>query len=316
MPVLSTESLSKSYGKVSALSGLEIALARGTVTGILGPDGAGKTTAMRLLTGLLRPGAGRVLLGEEDVTGSRASSGRIGYMPQRFSLYPDLSVDENLKFYANIFGVRGGERRERTEQLLQFARLTPFRKRRAAALSGGMKQKLALACTLIHTPEILLLDEPTTGVDPISRAELWEILLELKEQGTTILVSTPYMDEADRCDEVLILRDGIILDRGSPTELRSRFPHEIIEIEARPVGEATRILCCGRRSSGRVWRSVPSGPRLLKSPSRWSGAKCSVCWERTGRARPPPSGCSPAFFVPAGERHGWSVCRSTLHRKR
>ncbi len=118
MPVLSTESLSKSYGKVSALSGLEIALARGTVTGILGPDGAGKTTAMRLLTGLLRPGAGRVLLGEEDVTGSRASSGRIGYMPQRFSLYPDLSVDENLKFYANIFGVRGGERRERTEQLL------------------------------------------------------------------------------------------------------------------------------------------------------------------------------------------------------
>ncbi len=258
MPVLSTESLSKSYGKVSALSGLEIALARGTVTGILGPDGAGKTTAMRLLTGLLRPGAGRVLLGEEDVTGSRASSGRIGYMPQRFSLYPDLSVDENLKFYANIFGVRGGERRERTEQLLQFARLTPFRKRRAAALSGGMKQKLALACTLIHTPEILLLDEPTTGVDPISRAELWEILLELKEQGTTILVSTPYMDEADRCDEVLILRDGIILDRGSPTELRSRFPHEIIEIEARPVGEATRIL---ERFDG-VREVVPFGTRI------------------------------------------------------
>ncbi len=154
--------------------------------------------------------------------------------------------------------MRGGERRERTEQLLQFARLTPFRKRRAAALSGGMKQKLALACTLIHTPEILLLDEPTTGVDPISRAELWEILLELKEQGTTILVSTPYMDEADRCDEVLILRDGIILDRGSPTELRSRFPHEIIEIEARPVGEATRIL---ERFDG-VREVVPFGTRI------------------------------------------------------
>jgi len=257
-PVLTTEALSKSYRKNPALIGLEIALARGTITGILGPDGAGKTTAMRLLTGLLRPGSGRVLLGEEDVTGSRASSGRIGYMPQRFSLYPDLNVDENLRFYANIFGVRGRERRERTEQLLRFARLTPFRKRRAAALSGGMKQKLALACTLIHTPEILLLDEPTTGVDPISRVELWEILLELKEEGTTILVSTPYMDEADRCDVVLILREGIILDRGSPAELRSRFPYEIIEVEAGPVGDATRIL----EGIDSVREVVPFGTRL------------------------------------------------------
>jgi ABC-2 type transport system ATP-binding protein len=179
-------------------------------------------------------------------------------MPQRFSLYPDLSVDENLKFYASLFGVRGRERRERTDRLLRFARLTPFRRRRAAALSGGMKQKLALACTLIHTPEILLLDEPTTGVDPISRVELWQILLELKEEGTTILVSTPYMDEADRCDEVLILRDGIVLDRGSPDELRARFPHEIIEIEARPAGKAARIL---ERLDG-IGEVVPFGTRL------------------------------------------------------
>jgi ABC-2 type transport system ATP-binding protein len=163
-------------------------------------------------------------------------------MPQRFSLYPDLSVDENLKFYASLFGVRGRERRERTDQLLQFARLEPFRRRRAAALSGGMKQKLALCCTLIHTPGILLLDEPTTGVDPISRMELWQILFDLRGQGTTILVSTPYMDEADRCDEVIVLRDGEVLDRGTPAELRARFPHEILEIEVRPVGRATSIL--------------------------------------------------------------------------
>ncbi len=256
--VFSTESLSKSYGSVEALSHLDIGLERGTITGMLGPNGAGKTTAMRLLTGLLRPDEGRILLGGEDVTGMRASSGRIGYMPQRFSLYHDLSVEENLKFYANIFGVRGRERRERTEQLLHFARLTSFRRRRASALSGGMKQKLALACTLIHTPEILLLDEPTTGVDPISRMELWQILLELKADGTTILVSTPYMDEADRCDEVLVLSDGIILDRGTPVELRSRFPHEIIEIEARPVGRAMRIL----EQIDWIGDVVPFGTRL------------------------------------------------------
>jgi ABC-2 type transport system ATP-binding protein len=199
-----------------------------------------------------------VLLADEDVTGARASSGRIGYMPQRFSLYPDLSVDENLQFYANLFGVRGRERRHRTDQLLHFARLTPFRQRRAAALSGGMKQKLALACTLIHTPEILLLDEPTTGVDPISRVELWQILLELKEEGTTILVSTPYMDEADRCDEVLVLRDGVVLDRGTPEALRSRFPHRILEVEVRPVGRATRIL----EHFSWIGDVVPFGTRL------------------------------------------------------
>lgn len=252
------EGLTKSYGSVSALSGLDLELEEGTITGLLGPDGAGKTTTMRLLTGLIRADAGTVWLAGADVTGRRASSGRIGYMPQRFSLYADLSVDENLRFYAHLFGVRGNERRERTERLLRFARLEPFRRRRASALSGGMRQKLALCCTLIHAPEVLLLDEPTTGVDPISRVELWDILFDLRKEGTAILVSTPYMDEADRCDRIAVLREGSVLDRGTPDELRERFPHKIVELEAEPLEVAARTL----DGVGAIADVVPFGTRL------------------------------------------------------
>lgn len=256
--LLRSEGLSKLYGGVAALHSLDLELNKGAITGLLGPDGAGKTTTMRLLTGLIRPDRGTVWLGGEDVTGERASSGQIGYMPQRFSLYPDLSVDENLRFYAKLFGVPARVRKERSERLLHFARLTEFRRRRAAALSGGMKQKLALACTLIHAPEVLLLDEPTTGVDPISRVELWEILADLREEGTTILVSTPYMDEADKCDSIVILQEGRVLDRGSPTELRNRFPDRILEVEAEPLGRAMRVL----EESGLIKSAVPFGTRL------------------------------------------------------
>ena len=256
--LLRSEGLSRSYGGVVALHGLDLELTEGAITGLLGPDGAGKTTTMRLLTGLIRPDRGTVWLGGEDVTGERAYSGRIGYMPQRFSLYPDLSVDENLRFYAKVFGVPARVRKERSERLLHFARLTEFRRRRAAALSGGMKQKLALACTLIHAPEVLLLDEPTTGVDPISRVELWEILADLREEGTTILVSTPYMDEADKCDSIVILHEGRVLDRGSPVDLRNRFPDQILEVEAEPLGRALRVL----EESGLVKSVVPFGTRL------------------------------------------------------
>jgi ABC-2 type transport system ATP-binding protein len=179
-------------------------------------------------------------------------------MPQRFSLYSDLSVDENLRFYAHLFGVRRKERRERTERLLRFARLEPFRRRRASALSGGMKQKLALCCTLIHAPEVLLLDEPTTGVDPISRVELWDILFELRAEGTALLVSTPYMDEADRCDRIVVLREGSMLDRGTPEELRERFPHKIVELEAEPLEVAARTL----EKESSIADVVPFGTRL------------------------------------------------------
>jgi ABC-2 type transport system ATP-binding protein len=256
--VLVTEALVKSYGRVRALHGLDLQVPEGEITGLIGPDGAGKTTVMRLLTGLLRPDSGRVFIDSEEVTARRPTGGRIGYMPQRFSLYPDLSVDENLRFYAHLFGVRGALRRERTDRLLDFARLGPFRRRRAAALSGGMKQKLALACTLVHAPRFLLLDEPTTGVDPVSRAEFWDILMSLRGEGSALLVSTPYMDEADRCDRIIFLREGRVLDRGTPAELRARCGLRVVEVDTPQLARVREAL------TGQPWVRdvVPFGTRL------------------------------------------------------
>ena len=256
--ILEAEDLARSYGEVQAIRGLSLGLAEGTITGLLGPDGAGKTTTMRLLTGLIRLDRGTTRHRGRDITGRRATGGWLGYMPQRFSLYGDLTVDENLRFYAELFGVRGERRKQGTERLLAFARLTDFRRRRAAALSGGMKQKLALACTLIHDPEVLLLDEPTTGVDPVSRIEFWQILGELREAGTALLVSTPYMDEADRCDHVLMLRDGIVMDEGTPGELRARFKRAILEVSAQPMARAIRLL----EALEGIREVVPFGTRL------------------------------------------------------
>jgi ABC-2 type transport system ATP-binding protein len=256
--VLVTEALVKSYGRVRTLHGFDLQVPEGEITGLIGPDGAGKTTVMRLLTGLLRPDSGRVLIDSEETTARRPTGGRIGYMPQRFSLYPDLSVDENLRFYAHLFGVRGALRRERTARLLDFARLEPFRRRRAAALSGGMKQKLALACTLVHAPRILLLDEPTTGVDPVSRAEFWDILMSLRGEGSALLVSTPYMDEADRCDRIVFLREGRVLDRGTPAELRARCGLRVVEVDTPDLARVREAL------SRQPWIRdvVPFGTRL------------------------------------------------------
>ncbi len=256
--MLRTTGLGKRYAGVPALEGLDLEVPEGAITGLIGPDGAGKTTVMRLLTGLIRPDRGEVWFDEREVTARRPTGGHLGYMPQRFSLYPDLTVDENLRFYAHLFGIRGRRREERTERLLAFARLEPFRRRRAAALSGGMKQKLALACTLIHSPRCLLLDEPTTGVDPVSRAEFWRILGTLREEGTALLVSTPYMDEADRCDRVVFLRSGRVLDRGSPAELRRRSALRVMEVDTPARNRAVREL------EDRPWVRdvVPFGTRL------------------------------------------------------
>jgi len=268
---LSATGLRKCYRGLPAVEALSLELEAGTILGLLGPDGAGKTTTMRLLTGLIRPDGGQVFLDSRDVTGQRASSGRIGYMPQRFSLYPDLTVEENLLFYARLFGVRRIERRERMTRLLDFARLEPFRRRRAGALSGGMKQKLALSCTLIHAPDVLLLDEPTTGVDPISRVELWDTLHQLQADGVALLVSTPYMDEADRCDEVMIMREGRVLTRGTPARLRRSFDAALFEVAVEPLGEAARLL----ESIDWIGEVVPFGTSLhvtLDDPQRDAAA--------------------------------------------
>ncbi len=243
MPEVSVESLSKSYRDIVALRGLSLQVDRAAMYGLVGPDGAGKSTFMRIAACLLLQSGGSVTIGGFD-TMKEASrvKGIIGYMPQHFGLYTDLSVGENLAFFADLFGIGGKERHTRIDRLLEFSRLGPFVKRRAGALSGGMKKKLALSCTLIHTPSVLLLDEPTTGVDPVSRHEFWNILGEVKREGTTIIVSTPYMDEAERCDRVGFVLDGAMISEGIPTDFPGRFTREILAVRGLNVVRKTRGL--------------------------------------------------------------------------
>ncbi len=230
---ISTDRLTRSFGANTAVDGLTLQVQQPEIFGLVGPDGAGKTTTLRMLAGILAPTSGQAhVLGYDIVRQVEAVHERIGYMSQRFSLYADLSVEENLAFFAEVYGVSRHERAQRMTNLLTFARLTSFRRRRAEHLSGGMKQKLALACTLIHQPQLLLLDEPTTGVDPVARREFWSILYRLLTQGQTIVVSTPYMDEAERCSRVGFLSGGRLLTVGTPQELKAAYPHQLLELRA------------------------------------------------------------------------------------
>ena len=244
--VIETEDLTRQFKKVTAVDGLSLSVARGEIFGLVGPDGAGKTTTIRMLCAIMDPTSGSArVAGFDTVRQPEEIKRRIGYMAQRFNLYGDLSVSENLDFFADVFQVRGRERQERKERLLQFARLTQFRRRRAAHLSGGMQKKLALACTLIHQPEVILLDEPTTGVDPVSRREFWDILTELHLQGITIFVSTPYMDEAERCSRVGLIYRGrmIVIDR--PEQIKGLVGGDLLELrpsEAAGAGSLGQIL--------------------------------------------------------------------------
>lgn len=242
-----TSDLVRSFGPIRAVAGLNMHIPCGQIFGLVGPDGAGKTTTLRLLCGVLRPHAGSALvMGIDVVRNPEGVRRKLGYMPQRFSLYGDLTVRENLHFFAEIYGVPRAAQPALLERLLGFSRLAPFQQRRAEALSGGMKQKLALACTLIHRPELLLLDEPTTGVDPVSRREFWDILRDaVVEDGMTVLVSTPYMDEADRCHTVGFMREGKLMAVGTPHELQQLLPGVVLELQAQPyhaAQESIRIL--------------------------------------------------------------------------
>ena len=232
--VISTTNLTKRFRKELAVDGLNLEVRRGEVFGLVGPDGAGKTTTIRMLAAIMDPTEGEATVSGFD-TRKQAEDIKhhIGYMAQQFNLYPDLSVEENLIFFSDIFDVRGAEREARLEKLLDFARLTEFRNRRAGHLSGGMKKKLALACCLIHEPEILYLDEPTTGVDPVSRREFWDILSSLHARGTTIVVSTPYMDEAERCSRVGLMYEGRIIVCDTPDNIKGMIEGEMIEL--RPI---------------------------------------------------------------------------------
>jgi drug efflux transport system ATP-binding protein len=222
----------KRYGELTAVDQLSLTIERGEMFGLIGPDGAGKTTSIRMACGLLRADSGEIrILGHDPVKQHRAVTSALGYLSQRFSLYGDLSIDENIAFFAEIHGVRRYEASR--DRLLDMTQLAPFRSRRADRLSGGMKQKLALACTLVHEPKILLLDEPTTGVDPVSRREFWKLLSEFLSRGLTIVMSTPYLDEAERCSRVALLHDGHLLAVDRPQHLQAHLDGQLLEVSLR-----------------------------------------------------------------------------------
>jgi ABC-2 type transport system ATP-binding protein len=238
---IKTYDLKKSFGDITAVNGVSFDVKKNEIFGIVGPDGAGKTTAIRILCGLLRPDSGNAAVLGYDLDKQKNNIKKeIGYLSQKFSLYQDLSVDENIEFFADIHGVRNYK--ERREELLQFTRLTAFRKFLAGKLSGGMKQKLALACTLIHKPQIIFQDEPTTGVDPVSRRDFWKILSNLLHEGITILITTPYLDEAERFNRIILLANGKILRFDTPENIKAGMHKSIIEIVSPSIREAYKTL--------------------------------------------------------------------------
>jgi ABC-2 type transport system ATP-binding protein len=241
--IIQTHQLTKKFKDIVAVDGLELAVRPGEIFGMVGPDGAGKTTTIRMLAAIMDPSAGRATVaGYDTVRQPEQIKRHIGYMAQRFNLYGDLTVMENLNFFADVFGVKGLERRPRIAQLLQFARLAEFKARRGRHLSGGMQKKLALACTLIHQPQIVYLDEPTTGVDPVSRREFWDILSDLHLTGTTILVSTPYMDEAERCSRVGLMYKGRLIACDPPENIKALVSGELIEVRPDNLRRAREII--------------------------------------------------------------------------
>jgi ABC-2 type transport system ATP-binding protein len=243
MPAITATSLSRSFGETVAVDGLDLEVAEGELFGLVGPDGAGKTTTMRMLTGILAPSSGgATVAGYDVVKQAEPLKAHIGYMSQRFGLYPDLTVAENIDFYADIYGVHGPDRARRMEQLLAFSNLTPFQDRLAGKLSGGMKQKLGLACALIHTPRVLFLDEPTNGVDPVSRRDFWRILYQLIRDRVTIFVSTAYLDEAERCNRVALIHSGKLLAVGTPTEVKQLMRGSLLEIRTANPRQTAALL--------------------------------------------------------------------------
>lgn len=235
--------LSRAFGEVRVVDDLTFEVAQGEIFGLVGPDGAGKTTTMRLLTGVMDPTGGEAwVMGKHVVREAEAVKEDIGYMSQRFGLYPDLTVEENIHFYADIYGVPKRGREQKLHELLSFSNLTPFKKRQAGRLSGGMKQKLGLACALIHTPKVLFLDEPTNGVDPVSRRDFWRILYHLLKEGVTIFVSTAYLDEAERCHRVGLLHEGRLLACDTPDRVKGLMRGTILEVRVSQPREAAALL--------------------------------------------------------------------------
>ena len=277
MTSIQIEQFEKSFGQTTAVNKVSLAIKKGELFGLIGPDGAGKTTLIRAICTLILPDKGKILVNDLDVTHNVAAVRAIlGYMPQRFSLYQDLTVAQNLKFFADLFQVPPREQQERLAELYHFSRLEPFKNRMAGALSGGMKQKLALSCALIHTPDILVLDEPTFGVDPVSRDEFWQILHTIRKRGTTILVSTAYMDEANQCDRVALFFDGRIQAMDTPANLRDSFPYPLFEVHAGDLNKAINFF----RTIDTVHGIQKFGDTLHISLTELPGASQWQTWQK------------------------------------
>jgi ABC-2 type transport system ATP-binding protein len=243
MNLIEVDNVSKSYGALKAVRDFSMTVSRGEIVALIGPDGAGKTSLFRAICGLITYDSGRISVAGCDVSKDFDKIKPIlGYMPQSFSLYPDLSVEENLYFYAGLFGLRRTEYNEKKKRLYEFSGLGPFQDRRAGALSGGMKQKLALSCALVHDPEALILDEPTTGVDPLSRRQFWEILIDLRNKGSSILVSTPYMDEVALSSRGIFIFNGAKLAEGTPSSLATQFRGRVYRVRTEPTYERMKRL--------------------------------------------------------------------------
>jgi ABC-2 type transport system ATP-binding protein len=243
--IVSADKLTKRFAEIAAVEELALTVQRGEIFGLVGPDGAGKTTTMRMLAGVMPPDDGSIIIdGIDIVADPEEGKQHISYMPQRFGLYEDLTVDENIRFYADLFEVAADVREERAQRLLAASGMSQFRSRLAGQLSGGMKQKLGLTCALVHTPRILLLDEPTTGVDPVSRRDFWRILYGLREEGVTILITTAYLDEAERCNRLALLHSGRVLYCDTPTALKEHMPGALVVISS-PAGRQVRSAITG-----------------------------------------------------------------------
>ncbi len=243
MDAIRTLDLTKSFGPLTAVDRITLSVAAGEIFGLVGPDGAGKTTTLRLLTSIMEPTSGDAWIeGHHTVQEAETVKTKIGYMSQRFGLYSDLTVLENIHFYADLYGVPPKERKEKIERLLAFSNLTPFQRRLAGNLSGGMKQKLGLTCALIHTPRVLLLDEPTNGVDPISRRDFWRILYQLLREKVTIFISTAYLDEAERCHRLALIHKGKLLACGTPEQIKKLIPGTLIEVRSADPRRAAALM--------------------------------------------------------------------------
>lgn len=257
--MIAIRNLTRRFGPLTAVHGLNLEVARGEVFGLVGPDGAGKTTTLRILCGLMDPSEGNATVAGHDVrTEAQFVKDKIGYMAQKFGLYPDLTVEENMIFYADLFGIDKSERAELMPKLLKMTRMEPFTARHAGRLSGGMKQKLALMCTLLHKPEVLFLDEPTNGVDPVSRRDFWTILYALVKEGMTVFVTTAYLDEAERCDRVGLMDRGTLIECDSPAALKANLPELTWEVAASDLRATRETL----RTVPGVVSVEPAGAKL------------------------------------------------------